>query len=263
MFVAFYRLLFVMMVLFALFEGGAMAARAEQNGLTYISENCYPFCYRDDGQPAGFTVDLLHRIWTELGQSDSSVRLLPWARGLEMVRNEPGTVLFAAARTPERERYFKWAGPILSVRLVLMSLKERGLKIRNERDLEAVSIGTVRSDAVDALLKRRYPKVRRFPVNSTELNMRKLLSGRVDAVGHDEFALRMYMEQHGLSPDRFEFVYVLQKTPVYFAFNRSVSDAYVKRFNAVLQRLRESGVYSNIWSRHGMSPPPIYTGNGS
>ncbi len=174
-----------------------------------------------------------------------------------MATHVPDTVLVGVARTSEREHSFKWAGPFLSARFVLMSLRERHLNIHDDNYLKPLNIGTVRQDVLNGMVKKVFPNARRAPVATLELNMRKLLNGRVDAVAHVEPALHMFIKRHGLSPDLFETVHVFCSKPVYFAFNPNISDAYVERFNAALQRLKVTGAYSEIWGRYAEDAPPF------
>ena len=66
----------------------------------------------ENGELKGYCVDILKAVWKNMGGSEQPILVLPWARGYAMVQKEPNHMLFAMARTPERENQFKWVGPI-------------------------------------------------------------------------------------------------------------------------------------------------------
>ena len=59
---------------------------------------------------------------------------------------ENNTVLFTTARSPEREQLFKWAGPIVSGRFVLLAKVDKNINITAPEDLKKYRIGAIKDD---------------------------------------------------------------------------------------------------------------------
>ncbi|AMK10635.1 substrate-binding periplasmic protein [Pseudodesulfovibrio indicus] len=215
-------------------------------GLTYLTEEYYPFNYTENGDLKGVSYELLRMVWEELGMPPKPVEVLPWARGYERVRFEKGTVLFSMARTPERERLFHWVGPIMAVRFVLIARKDRAIRLDSLDDLRGMTVGTLRGDVSDTLLTAYQTIASIQPVADMRQNIDKLMNNRLDMVAYEELSWDKIAARSGLTVDDFETVYVLRETPVYFAFNKDVCEVVVKQFQEALDRARKRSRFRQI-----------------
>jgi polar amino acid transport system substrate-binding protein len=215
-------------------------------GYTWLTEEYYPFNYRENGVMKGVSVDLLRMVWAELGTEGHPVECMPWARAYERVQHEPGTALFCMARTPEREHAFRWAGPIASVRFVLIARKDHHLHLDSLDGLKGLSVGTLREDISDTLLAGYQNVASIQPVAHMRQNISKLMSGRLDLVAYEEGCWRKITARHGLDPDSVETVYVLRETPVYYAFHPDTPPELVAAFQAALDRVKARPGYREL-----------------
>ncbi|WFS62020.1 transporter substrate-binding domain-containing protein [Pseudodesulfovibrio thermohalotolerans] len=210
---------------------------------TWLTEEYYPFNYTENGRLRGISVDLLRMVWGELNISPKPVESMPWARAYERVQHEAHTVLFSMARTPEREKLFQWAGPIASVRFVLIARKDRHIHLETLDDLEGLTVGTLRKDVLDALLAKYQDIARIQPVVSMDQNINKLMTNRLDMVAYEETSWYKIAARYGFDPDDFETVYVLRETPVYYAFNPATPTNLVNVFQTALDRVKARPEY--------------------
>ena len=215
--------------------------------LTYLTEEYYPYNYTEDGKLKGISVDLLHMVWKELGIHPAAVESLPWARAYERLQNEPDTVLFTMARTPERDPLFRWAGPIDTVRFVLIARKDHRIQLDSLNDLAGLSVGTLRDDVSDTLLAPYRGIAHIQAVADMKQNISKLMNNRLDLVAYEENSWRKIAVRSGLSPDDFETVYVLRETPVYYAFHRDTPEALVAQFQCALERVKARPEYQRLF----------------
>ena len=227
---------------------GADAAdpRDASAGLAWITEEYYPFNYREDGVVRGISADLLRLAWAELGEPEQSIFILPWARAYKQAMGTSGMVLFSTARTPEREALFKWAGPIAQVRFVLAAPRGSGVRVGRPEDLAGLRVGTLRDDVSDSLLAPWRSVCRVESVADMDQNLRKLDAGRIDLVAYEEASLRLLLRRQGRDPDAYETVYVLKETPVYYAFHISTDDELVRRFQRALDDAKDSEAYARL-----------------
>lgn len=107
--------------------------------------------------------ELVREILRRLGET-ASIRVVPWARGYQMVQRTPGTGLFATIRSAQREADFKWVGPIILAEDAYYSLKGAGLKIDQPQQphLPALAAGRrgTRTHPVPRTVARAVPALR-------------------------------------------------------------------------------------------------------
>jgi len=231
----------------------APPAKAQERGfgaLAWMTEEYFPYNFSEHGEIKGISTDLLRLTWKELGEPEHRIHTYPWARAYHFAQTEPNTVLFSMARIPERETLFQWAGPIATVRFVLAGKKTRGFTIRQGSDLKGLTIGTLRQDVGDALLAPWADLCLVEPVADMMQNLGKLEMDRLDLVAYEENSLRLLMLRHGMDPDRFETVFVLNEIPVYFAFHRDTDQNLVRRFQEALDRVKATASFTDLVDRY-------------
>lgn len=244
------RLIATLGLALALALPGARATVADaadaSAGLTWVTEEYYPFNFREGDTVRGISADLLRLVWAELGEPEQPIYLLPWARAYKQALGTRGMVLFSTARTPEREALFKWAGPIAHVRFVLAARRDAGVRIGRPEDLAGLRVGTLRDDVSDALLAPWRSICHVESVADMDQNLRKLDAGRIELVAYEEASLRLLLRRQGRDPDEYETVFVLKEIPVFYAFHISTDDALVRRFQRALDDAKNSEAYARL-----------------
>jgi polar amino acid transport system substrate-binding protein len=90
--------------------------------ITYMTEDYPPSNYIENGVLKGVAVDVLKAVWKKINSKEMHIQLYHWARGYQLALTKPNTMLFAMTRSPEREKLFKWVGPIYRGRYSLFTL---------------------------------------------------------------------------------------------------------------------------------------------
>lgn len=224
-------------------------AQADQE-LSYLTEEYYPYNYIEHGEIKGISVDILRLIWQELGQKPCHIQIMPWARGIDRACHISNTVLFSTARTPQRENLFRWAGPIATVRFVLVAKKTSNIVLQDIHEAEGFRIGTLRNDMTDIILQQHNGRNKIEALAAMRQNVQKLMEGRLDMVAYEETSWRKVALRYGLSPDDFETVYVLRETPIYFAFHRDTPLNQLHAFQKALDRIKASPRYQEILDQY-------------
>lgn len=218
--------------------------------LDYLSEEWAPFNYEKKGVAAGISVDILEAVFRNLGvnRSRADVRIVPLAEGFHAAQKGPGKVLFAIARTPERDPLYKWAGPFTTASFVLYAPMRSNITLTSDRDLHRYSIGAVLASIENDLLAQRGVAAARVVNRKTpEELLRMLEAGEIDLWATGDLAGRYQMLQTAKNPDAFESVYTLSKNDLYFIFSKDVPDALVDAFKQALGAVRD------LKDEHGVS----------
>ncbi len=181
--------------------------------IEFITENYPPYNFEENGSLKGIWVDVLVAVLDRMGaaQGRGDIKLMPWARGYQMVQNIPNTCLFVMSRTLEREFLFKWAGPVTQENNVLISLKEKKLSIDDIDDLAGFRIGVVKNDISELLLlKSGIPKsqlVHSFGEHPVRDILMKLNNKRIDLWGINQSGARWLLKNYGFDSGDYKTVF--------------------------------------------------------
>ena len=209
--------------------------------MTYYTEQLPPYNYQENGTLKGFSVDLLEAITAKTGSkvTREKVHLVPWTEGYQAALSRNNTVLFTAARLPEREQSFKWAGPIYAYTNVLFARPDREIVITGPESLKGYRIGVIADDvAVQQLLDAGVNKSQLVQETNVSEIIAKLTSGEIDLWGYPEAPGRYITRQVTGDYYSFTVVYTLQALEGYYVFNRNVPDSTVQSFQQALDALK-------------------------
>jgi polar amino acid transport system substrate-binding protein len=233
--------------------------QAIQN-LNWITEELPPYNYRDPdtGEITGASVDVLMLIFSRLGIERDSInlKLYPWARGYHKVLSDAGTVLFSTTYTQERLQNMKFLGPVVPSVVAIIARKSRQLSIESVKDLNQLKISVVRDDIGEQLLVEQGVKPEAIdPLNSGLSMVKKLASGRVDAVAYTFIATLSLFEQANINPDDFEIIYVLKQSNMGYAFHSATDARILEPMRKALDELIVDGTRAKILAKYGLDSP--------
>lgn len=228
----------------------APAARASTSfpELNLLTEEWKPYHYVEDGVVKGRTVDLLVEILQKVGstQGREDIVVLPWARAYRQAQTEPNTVLFSTSRTPEREKLFKWAGPIVKFESYFIGRKAENHKIRRSEDLHQYKVGVVIDSASAIFAKRHGIPEENTTFNSQGIfNIRMLAAGRIDFIPIQWENFERLAIKAGVDPSDYEPVFLADTVRLNFAFSLDTPDWVVETFQAAFEDILEARQQDN------------------
>ncbi|WP_432463391.1 substrate-binding periplasmic protein [Agarivorans sp. QJM3NY_33] len=220
--------------------------------LSYITEEAFPFNYTDErGQLQGISVELLRLTWQVMGEPEQEIRVMPWARAYYLMTQKPDIVLFSTARTSKREPYFKWACPIDRIKVVIFGPKNTAIKITHLNQFKSSMIAAMRTDVGEQLLLNHSFDDHNIKLtNNYRQLIRLLLSKRVEYISGVETIIRQAAIENQLPLDAYEVKWLLQDVPLCYAFNRTISDHFIERFQTALLKILDSPRYSEILKKY-------------
>lgn len=224
--------------------------------LTFITEDYPPFNFERDGKRQGIAVDLLVEMLAQAGskKTRADIKVWPWARGYETAQKEKNTVLFSTTRTDAREHLFKWVGPIMPSRIVLVARKNAGIRLASAADVNKrnLKVGVVREDIGGQLLARSGVDKDRMVLANSGLSVAKMLqANRIDLWAYGAPVIMWNLKELGYPTNDYEEVLTLTESQhYYFAVNKNTDDAVVVRLQAALEQVKASGKFSEIVTRY-------------
>jgi ABC-type amino acid transport substrate-binding protein len=230
------------------------AGPATDAGLRIITENFPPFNYAGaDGKAAGQATEVVNSILTQLNQK-AAIEILPWSEGYSLARAGPRVVLYSTGRTDEREKLFRWVGPIASFDYTLYAKKGSGLQIDSlEAAKKAGRTGVVKDDVRHQfLLENRFDNI--TTCGSDAECLHNLMAGTTDLwLGSSANAAEI-AKKEGIDPSAFVALYPVRTVQLYIAFSNDTPDSVITRWQDALDAMKKDGAFDAIRKKYGMMP---------
>ncbi len=212
-----------------------------------------PLNFEENGRVGGFASELLQLMAADAGHT-VQLELVPWLRAYRTVKQQPGTALYSIVRNPEREKLFRWVGPIAPRRIVVYTLDTRtDVVLRKQADLLRYRHGVLASSsAASGLQQLGVPAAQLEYGQSDEVNLKKLLLGRADTVVMLDWAMQWQLRQQKVDPARIRPVWTLdQRYQYWFAFNKDTNPAVLRSLQQALDRIKTDGRLTALQRRYG------------
>ena len=236
-------------IFFGLFVWHFLGMSAHGQTLQILTEEYPPYNRIEEGQVTGFSTKIVEQVVLKAG-IQGKPKLYPWPRAYEMVLAKENTLIYTIARNSEREKLFKWVGPLASRTIFLFKLKKRtDIEINSLEDAKKYVIGVVRNDGLSINLMKKGFKIDKnlYPVSKEKQNIEKLFAGRIDLVANVELYMVYVVKSLGLDFNKLAKVYELpDKNAYYMALNIKTSDTIVNKLQHALDEIKQNGTYQNI-----------------
>lgn len=235
------------------FSMQAVASRTEP--FRILTEHNPPAEYVDDsGRVTGVTVELVRLLQQRL-KEPADIELMPWGRALNIARSSNNTMLFETVRTPEREPWFNWVGPIMLYNISLYGLKHRIGDDPEDRVLPGkfVACNYVNSITAQNLAELGFKDGKNLLLTSKSgdcLDM--LLFERIDLIAVTEYALPEFRKRVADAGYELVELKVLTKRKRYLAFSKDVPDERIAKWQAALQQSYLDGTMRKLYQ-------PVYS----
>lgn len=227
------------LLLVSLLSCCALCAQADT--LVAIDNANPPFMYQEAEQPRGLYPLMLQAIFARVGEP-LEIRPMPWKRAL--LRGASGELGIAGIyQNARRLEVFDYSAPLFEEKLLLYVRKDRPFAFRQLADLQGKTIGVIRgwsyTEAFDQAV--REGRVQTEEGSADEANLRKLASGRLDAVLAIELAGQHIIQRPGLE-NLVALEQPLSINPTYLVFAKQAQQQeLLQRFNRALHDMQQDG----------------------
>ncbi len=219
--------------------------------VTIALDNYRPLNYLADGKLQGPSVDIIKLLFNEINEKENIV-YLPWKRGYLTTQRKKNFALASTTRTKEREKLFKWVGPLATKKFIIYALEKSQIKIDSIDDLRKYTIGVERATISEQmLLSRGISDLSK--VNYAKQNMSMLLKKRIDLWSISSSSFHETLKKENVPDDEFEAVYILNQAKLYIAFNKDTPDETIEKWQDTFDELLKSGKIKEIFEKHNVS----------
>ena len=215
-----------------------------------------PYQYEEEGgELKGFVAAIVKEVFRRIEQP-INIKVYPFARALNMIRDGDADAIFTAAKNPERETFADFPKEILiDQRMSLFVSTNSTLtfdgdfnKLRQYRFgvINGYRYGNIFDDAVKNGILPNIDQT-----NSAESNAKKLAAGRVDFWMSTREQALFTIKKLGLSDAVKELKPEIQIMPIYLAFSKKRNLGTVReRFESELRKIKDDGTYERIISEY-------------
>lgn len=231
----------------------AFAADTSNPSIVLLTENFPPYNMAKNGKNfaqndniEGIAVDILRETFKRADISYSMTLRFPWERIYHLALENPGYGVFVTARVPEREKLFKWVGPIGPDDWVLLARGDSPITLTSLEQARQYRVGAYKGDAIALSLEKQglAPVI----VLRDQDNARKLQAGQIDLWATGAPAGQFLARQVGISG--FKTVLRFHQAELYLALNKDMPDELVSKLQKALDQLRAEGVLQKISAKY-------------
>ncbi len=231
-------------------------AEEKSQRITMMTENAPPNAMITEQGLQGLAVDILDAMLQLMGTEEDrgDIIVSNWSRAYSMAKNKKNHMVFSTLRTPEREPFFKWVGPISTLTVGIIAPKSKNIVIEQLSDFGQYRVGAVLKDIGGRMLVELGVKEERLQYvsgkNATDLSFKKLNNNRIDLFAYPVEPAMYAAKVKGHDVSKFEVVYVLNEGDTYYAFNKNTDDDIITQWQVALDTLKENGAYNKIIEKY-------------
>jgi polar amino acid transport system substrate-binding protein len=226
-----------------------------------VAEAFPPFQYTDaTGEARGAAYRLVMMALDDVAHSMpievAPIQFMPLRRALQNAATQPNLIVLSVARTPQRERQFKWLAPLSPYELWLYRYKDRAIapvKDFSQLRRQGYRFGVQTGSNFHEWLLRQGVGTKGDnsvidPVPQNGQNFGKARLGRVDLFAHPEISFAYRASEHGLRAADFEKVLLVQdlSTPLWAIASTGSDARLVAALAQQLNKMRQSGQAERI-----------------
>ncbi|WP_271194121.1 substrate-binding periplasmic protein [Pseudomonas turukhanskensis] len=215
--------------------------------LRVLTEHSPPGEYQEpSGRVTGPTAEMVRELMRRAGER-AEIELHPWKRGYEYALTNQQVALFETARTRDREKLFKWVGPIKRISRGLYALEENAQPLNNmEQAREAAGICAYNGDSsADMLQQKGFTNLALPTLPEQCLSM--LLHKRVAIWATSDIEKNAFLATVGLPSHTIKRVLELDIRELYIAFSLATPDSTIERWQKVLDEMKRDGTVARFY----------------
>ncbi len=213
-----------------------------------LSEEFPPINFTEQGVPRGLAVEIVQEIQRREG-STTQIEFLPWARAFRDIKGPGETALFGMARTPEREKQFRWVGPIVTFYSSIYAPAQDGMRLRSMDDAKRAPAVLVVRDWFTAEELKTLGFQNLVSVTDPVTAIKMLLAKRAPFFATERLSMPGILAKAGVPPASLEIVYSYASSEGYIAFSLETPDAVVNAWSGRLREMKRDGSFLAIYKR--------------
>lgn len=201
------------------------------------------------GKLEGYAVDVVQQVLHEAGV-EQTILAAPWERVFKEANTKENVLVFALARTAQREELFYWITPITSNRVAILSLNKNAQIVSKPEQLDkTLSYGVLDGDfRHKILLDLGIANI--VVLDTWENGLKLLLADKLDNVFYSSIGMQSICRRMELACQDITSVFAFDPVDGYLALSKQSDIQTVERLQQAALRLKASQAFENkakIW----------------
>lgn len=216
-----------------------------------LTEDAYPFQYLENKQLTGMAVEVVNEVFKRAGVARKD-ELLSWKDAYDRAQMYPNTCIYSTARTENREKLFKWIGPIVENKWAAFARKGFKGTLSRPEDFKQYRVGVLQGDAKERYLKDLAVTFR-VAQSDDAMNPPKLTLNRTEPDKIDLWITGYYTGAHVAAKTGVRDivpVWVFQTSENFLACQLSLPQATADKLQKALDAMKRDGSHAAIVARY-------------
>lgn len=234
---------------------------AQADSVTIVADLWCPYNCEPTSDKPGLLIEIA-RYGLDKGGHTLEYKILPWARAIEEARLGKYEGIVGAYREDAPDFVFPTDSQIRSIDEAYIKANDTWA-FTDMKSLEEISIGVIRDysygQEVDAYVKKHLDNPSKIQVASgddaLQINVKKLLAGRIRAVIEDRAVMTYYLNQTNKTKEIIP-AGILGGQPIFVAFSPKTpkSKEYAALYSQGVTELRNTGKLKEIMKKYSLNP---------
>jgi polar amino acid transport system substrate-binding protein len=207
-----------------------------------------PLEYEEQGAIKGIAVDIVKEVFARM-QQPITIKLYPFARALEMIKEGKADAIFTFSKLPERETFADYPSEVLVEQTVSLFVRQDA-PITYDGDvisLRPYTCGVMQGAKYGPIYDEAMKTMKVEEVTDHWENVLKLAKNRLDVIIGPRLVILFTIKALGHQGDVKELYPPLETVPTYLAFSKTrVAPGIKEQFERILKELKRDGTYDNI-----------------
>jgi len=164
--------------------------------VTAQNEQKYPpYNFYDEGMERGLSIDYMNLLAEKLGIKVSYIRGYEWSGFMQLIKENKLDIMLNIMHTPQREEYLHFTEPYAATQKAIFT---NNAALKKLSDLQGKRVCVPRGFFIEHFLEAYYPSLTLMREESLLACMKRVVSGKSDAVVGSDTIIRYLMRREHL-----------------------------------------------------------------
>ena len=156
-----------------------------------------PFDFAENGEPKGYSIDLLNLLASKIGINVEYVNGYSWSELIDMFKEKKLDLIHSIAKSKERKEIGKFTDSYIQYKTHFITSKNN-ININSFKDLEGKTLAIGKGWAINEFLKNYYPKIKLLHVNNLEEVLNAVSNGDADAAIENNLIVNYFIQKKNI-----------------------------------------------------------------
>lgn len=222
------------------------------NEYTVYTEPLEPVHYEQNGKVKGIATEIVEAIFAEANLTPQ-ILVYPWKRAYQMTLKEKDSFIFTINRTKNREKNFKWIGPILSKDTYLYKLRSRqDIAIDALEDAKQYTTAVILGHSLTTLLfELGFREGKELIVTpNKKVQIKVFLNNRSDLITGNQYTIYRSLQTEGFSITDVEPAVHITSKGYFLGANIETDDAIIERLRKANEKIQATGFVKEVVAKY-------------